>query len=204
MCWNVRTLDTSASLKKRWILTEAAFNKLLESLDSDRHRAAEKYRQLHHKLEKFFEIHRSASAEELADEAINRVARKLEEGLRIENIGNYCVGVARMLLKESLKEERRKSELDDMPAATGSDSEYVPDSEIQLGCFDGCLDKLPAETRMLIMEYYGLRKQAKIDRRKALAEELGIPLNALRIRVHRIRTQLEECVIHCMAAITKK
>jgi RNA polymerase sigma factor (sigma-70 family) len=204
MCWNVGTLNTSASLKKRWILTEAAFNKLLESLDSDRQRAAEKYRQLHHKLEKFFEIHRSAAAEELADEAINRVARKLEEGLRIENMGNYCIGVARMLLKETLKEQTRKSELSDMPATIRNDSEYAPESEIQLRCFDGCLDKLPAETRTLIMEYYALGKQAKIDRRKTLAEELGIPVNALRIRVHRIRAQIEECVIHCMADITKK
>jgi len=30
--------------------------------------------------------------------------------------------------------------------------------------------------------------------RRRMAEELGIPLNALRIRVHRIRTRLAGCV----------
>jgi DNA-directed RNA polymerase specialized sigma24 family protein len=204
MCWNVGTLDSSASPKKRWILTEAAFNKLLDSLDGDRQRAGEKYRQLHHKLEKFFEIHRSAAAEELADEAINRVARKLEEGLRIQNIGNYCVGVARLVLKENFKQQSRKTELGDMPSVVATDSKSAPESEIQFQCFDFCLDKLPVEARTLIMEYYELRKQAKIDRRKALADELGIPVNALRIRVHRIRSQLEECVIRCVASTTKK
>src|SRR5262249_25577078 len=117
---------------------------------------------------------------------------------------NYCVGVARMLLKETLKEQRKQSELGDMPVTIGNDSESAEKSELQLQCFDGCLDKLPIETRMLVMEYYELRKQAKIDRRKELAEELGIPVNALRIRIHRIRAQLEECVIHCTASITRK
>ena len=204
MCWNGGTLDTSASQKKRWVLTEAALNKLLETLDADRQRAGEKYRLLHQKLEKFFEVHRCPAAEELADEAINRVARKLEEGLLIQNTGNYCVGVARMILKENLKEQGRKTELGDMPSMITSESESAAVSEIKFRCFDGCLDKLPAETRTLIMEYYELRKQAKIDRRKTLAEKLGIPVNALRIRVHRIRAQLEECVIRCIATTTKK
>src|SRR5215468_8955650 len=109
MCWNVRTVDASAPSKKHWALTEAAFNKLLECLDADRQRAAERYEQLHRKLEKFFENHRSAAAEELADETINRVTRKLEEGLEIQNLSSYCIGVARMLLKESLKEQSKKS-----------------------------------------------------------------------------------------------
>ena len=196
-------MDTSASLKKHWILTEVAFNKLLERLDSDRQRAGEKYERLHHKLEKFFEVHRGALAEELADETINRVTRKIEEGLEIQNISSYCIGVARILLMESLKEQTRKSEFHDLPSTAPSDSHYSSESEKQLQCLDGCLDKLPAETQRLIVEYYQLSKQAKIDHRKGLADDLGIPLNALRIRVHRVRAQLEECVIRCMEA-TKK
>src|SRR5262245_52109697 len=140
------TVDTSASLKKHWILTEGAFNKLLERLDSDRQRAGEKYERLHHKLEKFFEIHRGALAEELADETINRLTRKIEEGLEIQNISSYSIGVARILLMESLKEQTRKSELHDVPSTAPSDLYYSNESEKQLQCLDGCLDKLPAET----------------------------------------------------------
>ena len=198
MCWNVGTVDTSAPPKKHWALTEAAFNKLLQCLDADRQRAAERYEQLHRKLEKFFEVHRSAAAEELADETINRVTRKLEEGVAIQNIGSYSIGVARMLLKESLKEQNRRSELRDVPSEAPVELEYSNESEAQLICLDGCLEELPAETRSLVMKYYQLRKQVNIDHRKELAEELGIPMNALRIRVHRIRMQLEECVVRCM------
>jgi DNA-directed RNA polymerase specialized sigma24 family protein len=197
MCWNVATLDTSAPQKKHWTLTEAAFNKLLQSLDDDRQRAAERYEQLHRRLEKFFEIHSGTAAEELADETINRVTRKLEEGIEIQNIGSYCIGIARMLVKENLKEQNKRSELGDVPSSAAAELKSN-ESEKQLECLDGCLAELPFETRLLIMKYYELRKQAKIDHRKGLAEELGIPLNALRIRVHRIRVQLEECVIHCM------
>ena len=197
MCWNVATVDAFVPEKKRWTLTEAAFNKLLQSLDADRRRAAERYEQLHRRLEKFFEIHRSAAAEELADETINRVTRKLEEGVEIQNLASYCIGVARMLLKESLKEQNKRSELSDVPASGPADPKSS-ESEKQLDCLDGCLEELPSETRLLVMKYYELGKQAKIDRRKELSEELGIPLNALRIRVHRIRGQLEDCVIRCM------
>src|SRR5262249_51747669 len=91
-----------------WTLTEAGFNKLLSCLDPDRQRAGEKYEQLHRKLEKFFEVHRIAFAEELADETINRVIRKLEDGLEIRNIAGYCIGVARLLLMETHKGERKK------------------------------------------------------------------------------------------------
>jgi DNA-directed RNA polymerase specialized sigma24 family protein len=197
-------VDTPLSQKKRWSLTEVGFNKLLECLDSDRQRAGYRYEQLHRKLEKFFEIHRSAMAEELADETINRVIRKLEDGVEIQNIGNYCIGIARMLLRETLKEQGKKSELRDVPSAVAEDVQYSTESETQLRCLDHCLEKLPVETQNLVMEYYQLRKQAKIDHRKALADKLGIPMNALRIRVHRLRAQLEECVTRCVRTVTKK
>jgi len=198
MCWNGATVDNAISLKKRWTLTEVAFNQLLDCFDSDRQRAGEKYEQLRRKLEKFFEVHRSPIAEELADETINRVARKLEEGLVIQNVAGYSIGVARLVFRESLKRQSKTVELGDEPSSA-VDPGHANPSEVQLRCLDGCLEKLNPETRMLIIEYYQLKKQAKIDHRKVLAEKLGIPVNALRIRVHRLRGQLEECVIRCAA-----
>ncbi len=49
------------------------------------------------------------------------------------------------------------------------------------------------------MKYYHDEKRAKIDYRKQLADALGIPLNALRIRAHRVRISLEKCVKDCLA-----
>jgi DNA-directed RNA polymerase specialized sigma24 family protein len=105
-----------------------------------------------------------------------------------------------MLLKETLKEQMKRQELHDLPSTVPPDLEDSSEAETQLGCLDGCLEKLPAEIRSLILEYYQFRRQAKIDHRRALAEGFGIPVNALRIRVHRVRAQLEECVTDCITA----
>jgi hypothetical protein len=50
----------------------------------------------------------------------------------------------------------------------------------------------------LVLEYYRQERKAKIDHRKLLAAELGIAVNALRIRAHRIRRSLEQCVHTCL------
>ena len=60
------------------------------------------------------------------------------------------------------------------------------------------MQNLPAENREMIVEYYQEEKRAKIDKRKVLAEQFGVPLNALRIRAHRIRAKLEDCVHECV------
>ena len=44
----------------------------------------------------------------------------------------------------------------------------------------------------------GIEVATKIDHRKQMADELGIGMNALRIRAHRIRTGLEECLKECL------
>jgi len=47
----------------------------------------------------------------------------------------------------------------------------------------------------LILRYYQGEQRAKIENRRALAERLGLTINALRIRASRIRSRLEACVI---------
>ena len=77
------------------MLTQEAFDQLLAALDADRERAGHQYEIVRRKLLKFFEFHGSDAPEEHADETINRVARKLAEGERVENFNGYCLGVAR-------------------------------------------------------------------------------------------------------------
>jgi len=61
-----------------------------------------------------------------------------------------------------------------------------------------CLQELPLESRQLVLQYYKEDKQQNIDARAALAARLGIPLNALRSRVQRLRDRLEHCVRRAM------
>jgi DNA-directed RNA polymerase specialized sigma24 family protein len=60
------------------------------------------------------------------------------------------------------------------------------------------MEQLTSDNRQLVLQYYQDEKRAKIEHRKRLAEGLGIALNALRIRAHRIRLNLLECVQQCL------
>jgi DNA-directed RNA polymerase specialized sigma24 family protein len=70
-------------------------------------------------------------------------------------------------------------------------------STLELDCFHGCLNGLPDEQRSLILSYYEGERSGKIENRQELAAELKIPLNALRIRAHRIRRTIEDCIGKC-------
>ena len=56
----------------------------------------------------------------------------------------------------------------------------------------------------LILRYYEGEGREKIDNRLELAAKLKIPLNALRIRVHRIKRTLEDCIAECLERATAK
>src|SRR5712692_7720438 len=89
-------------------LTAETFGKLLDRLDADRERAAEKYEDLRRTLTRFYEWRGAPFPDEHTDETFNRVARKLDEGVKIKNIGAYCYEVARLVCLESFKGQDSK------------------------------------------------------------------------------------------------
>jgi DNA-directed RNA polymerase specialized sigma24 family protein len=197
------------SPKEEWDLTKDAFYKLLLWLDSDHERAGEKYEQIRRRLNKYFEWQGCAYPEEQTDQTINRVAKKLGEGVEVlaADPFRYFSGVARNVVKEYWRHpERAKTEMQDLRSLKYDDQESAGsrkvDTERKLECLEECLMSLPTEHRELITEYYKEEKQAKIRTRKRLAERLGIPLNALRIRSCRIRENLERCVTTCLGEST--
>jgi DNA-directed RNA polymerase specialized sigma24 family protein len=181
--------------KGNWNLTQEAFDLLLAHLDGDREQAGIKYEALRCKLLKFFEWRGCAFSEELADETINRIARNLEKGEQIRNFTAYCVGIARNVFLENLRTRKREEAFQSMPTPSLAASDE-PDQRRE--CLERCLRDLPGPDLRLIVEYYQQDKRTRIALRRDLAARLGIPLNALRIRTHRIRAQLERCVEQCM------
>jgi RNA polymerase sigma factor (sigma-70 family) len=189
--------------KKIWVLTREAFDLLLLSLDADREVAARKYELIRAKLLKYFECRGCSLPEDLTDDTINRVARRLYEGQRIwtSEPASYFYGIARNVLKEYwASPEREFARLDALPplahpqTATLNSTEGKSDTlqiERRLDQLAVCLAQLPAESRALILDYYEGEKSERICRRKQMAERLGIPQNSLRIRVHRIRERLQ-------------
>jgi len=180
-------------------LTSTAFARLLYCFDPDRDRAGEKYEDLRRTLIKFFEWRGTPFPEDHTDETFNRVARKLDEGIEIKNIGGYCYEVARLVCLEALKGNDRKCEPleTDYPDAAQADAERRLEHERYLHCLEQCLDKLSIESRTLVIEYYQDDKRDRIERRRALAESLGLQREALANRAQRLRDKLELCVTRC-------
>jgi RNA polymerase sigma factor (sigma-70 family) len=200
---NVRWLPQQ---KRAWVLTPEAFNALLVCLDADLERAAQKYENIRRKLIKFFECRGCLSSEEQADETINRVARRISEGKQIwtADPSAYFYGVARRILLEYWgAPERDLLNTECLPprAHPSTGKRDFNDAEREQACterllqvLEQCIEELPAENRDLIIRYYQGEKSDKIRNRKAMAHQLGIPPNALRIRVHRIREKLERAI----------
>ena len=196
--------------KKGWELDKEALNGLLARLDADRQRAGEKYELIRAQLIKFFECRGCVSPRDLADETINRVARKIMEGEQIhpDALAGYFYGVARNVFREHLRSlEREAPLLDDLPPSEHPSTDPIElgqrqterlNLERRLECLESCVKHLPPEHRTLIISYYEGEERVKIENRRRMAQALGIPINILRIRVHRIREKLERCVIGCL------
>jgi DNA-directed RNA polymerase specialized sigma24 family protein len=159
----------------------------------------------------YFDRKNCPAPDELADETLNRVARRLEEEGKLESDApaRYCYTVARFVFMEHLRgaqkqsallvESRRRQPPHNNSAASEADDECVV-KEKMLSCLERCLGKLDARSRGIIIRYYAGKERAKIESRRALAEELGISMNALSIRACRIRDKLEACVRECARA----
>lgn len=190
-------MSVTQKTRPKWELTGAAFAKLLARLDADEERAGARYEALRLALVKFFDWQGVALAEDLTDETLNRVARKLDEGETLHDVPAYCHGVARLVLREYQRSSaQRRVNIEEVTPVAAPPEIVEPDQ--RRACLAGCLGELPMESRQLILRYYQDDKRQKIDARAALAAQLGIPLNALRSRAQRIRDRLEQCVKRCV------
>lgn len=179
---------------------QEAFDKLLMRLNADRDEAGRRYEEIRRKLIHFFSWEGLVEAEMLADECLTRLVSKLADGIEIMRLDAYLFGIARLVLKEALRErDKRNSAFDGLGRR---EVHAQPDDEAGervRRCLDSCLDRLPVETRHLIVEYYRGEKGEKRSNRAALAQQLGISANALRNRALRLRIGLQDCVRRCYA-----
>jgi RNA polymerase sigma factor (sigma-70 family) len=179
-------------MKKDWELSQPAFDQLLSWLNPDREEAGRKYEEIRRRLIKIFTCRGCVTPEDLADDAINRVARKVPE-IAPSYVGDpalYFLGVAHNVCLEHF---RKKPEPDPPLQPDQSEQKEQLDE-----CLERCMQRLTFRNRELILEYYREEKHSKIDHRKELAQRLGIALNALRIQACRIRASLQQCVFECL------
>ena len=198
-------MDNPRRNRTEWALTGEAFARFLACLDSDAGRAGEKYETIRQKLVKYFDWRGAHFPDECADETINRIIRKLDSGEVLRQIETYCLGVARMVFLETLKQPGRlRVGLEDAPNLVAPGPEEEDEENERQRCFYSCLRELTPESRQLVLRYYQDDRREKIDHRQLIADQLGIPLNALRSRVQRIRDRLERCTEQCLSQKGKK
>ena len=165
-----------------------------------------RYLEIRRRLVQYFDRRGCMAADDLADDTLNRAARKLAELGQIENVApaQYCYVLARFVFLEWVRRPAHNdSEFNDASRSTAT---TVRDSsahefespaaarERHLNGLNRCLEKLPPADHQLILEYYQGDKRAKIEKRSELAARYGLTLNALSVRACRIRNKLERCV----------
>jgi DNA-directed RNA polymerase specialized sigma24 family protein len=194
--------------KKDWSLTPNAFHRLLEWLDEGEDSGGQKYLEMRRRLVAYFDRKNCLTPDDLADETLNRVSRRLvEEGaIESESPAKYCYIVARFVFMEYLRGAQKESvPLDDVlhrsnekDFAAPAPSEERAVKEAMLDCLEHCTAKLEPTSRDIIIRYYFGEERVKIENRRALAASLNITMNALSIRACRIRDKLEACVGKCV------
>lgn len=172
--------------------TQEAFEKLLRWLDPDRDKAGEKYGKIHLRLIRIFSCRGYCDAEALADETVDVVASKID--WLLENYQGdpalYFYGVAKKILLQPPKIK---------PPPPPPPPPDMDEIERKCTCLERCLEeKLSKAESELLLRYHSKNKREKIRLRKQLAQELGISMNALRIRVCHIQSRLRPCIVQCL------
>ena len=208
-------MDDTPAPKKRWELTKEDLDSLLNALNPERELAAIEFEMIRERLIAFFECRGCHTPEDRTDITIYRVAKQISDGTKIRTGKplNYFLGVAYKVLHEYWRDPSRKVESLDDPSVQEflsqdntkvRETEALPSAQEQeMDCLEQCLESLPSADRELIIRYYQNEGKAKIKNRKRLAEQLGIQINALRIRALRIRKSLEECVGERLRGLSK-
>ena len=182
--------------RKLKVLQQDDFDRLLNWLDHDPDRAGLIYEKIRWRLIAVLASRGCAIPEELADETIDRVARRVID-IQDTYVGEktlYFLGVMSNVHHEYLKRP--------IPPPLAELNDDTETKEKSYLCLDKCLDRLSSNSRRVIERYYSESRRAKIDLRKRIAAELGISINTLRLRALRIREKLETCIEHCLEAET--
>src|SRR5689334_5821287 len=173
------------------VLQKTDFDRLLWWLDPNPECAGELYEKIRWRLITILASRGCRIPEELADETIDRVARRVPdiEATYAGEKSLYFLGVMNNVHHEYLKRPRL-SELAPPENSAVNEQTYL--------CLDKCIAKLTPHAREIIEQYYAADKRAKINLRKRIAVALGISNSNLRLRALRIRAKLQTCIEQCV------
>lgn len=184
------------AIESRLFMT--AFERFLNALDPNYERAGERYLELSLKLRSFFawKSCRESDVDDLVDETLDRLAKKLKEGEVIVSINAYSHGIARNVWFEYLRNRIEKSLEEDPPEILTPETREESDKRYE--CLEKCLAKLNSEDREQILGYYDVEENEKNKlTRKRLAERFNKSTGSLKVHAARLREKLRKCINGC-------
>ncbi|HKQ77000.1 MAG TPA: hypothetical protein VJ810_25115 [Blastocatellia bacterium] len=189
--------------KEGWTPTQGASHRLLNWLGGER-----KYEEMRRRLVEYFDRRGCLTPKDLADDTFERVMKYLDKKNKDydEEPAKLCFTTARFVFLEySRGPIRTQVSLDSIthePSVSPDEiavlEEEREEKEKRLDCLEKCSQKLPADDLDLIVRFHSGEGPMKLNR-QALAADRGISAGVLRIRAHRIRTRLRDCVTKCIS-----
>ncbi len=175
---------------------------LLQSLDADRERAGKKYVDIRSTLIKFFQRNDCPAAEDLSDRTLDRVAKILQRK-KVDEVVPFIVGVGKNILREFWKRPAIggfKSEVYELCCPS---HELTLDSRSRYASLIRCVERLEAGDRELFREYFmsfgdDISRMELAERRRRLAQRFGLTPGALRVKAHRLRSEVKRCCLRCL------
>lgn len=127
-------------------------------------------------------------AKDLTQEVFIKVWKQLDSFRNESSISTwiYRITVNTCLLQLRNKEFLKRTEA--IERLTEAEEESRPSKENQLKSMYQCIDKLPKDSKgIILLELEGIPQ-------KEIAEIMGLSHEAIRVRVHRIKNSLTKCV----------
>lgn len=178
----------------RRALTAEAFGKFLRWLSENDELAVREYQSIRMKLVRYFTHKGCSDPDDLFDKTVDVVVGKIDSCGECPSPLAYCFGVAKNIWRQDLR-ERKSAALEENMALP-----VYPDAQVheqELKCLEHCMDQLAPGDRDIVARYHQSQGHEKIETRRRLADGLG-GINALRIRMCRIRKDLRVCVAACV------
>jgi DNA-directed RNA polymerase specialized sigma24 family protein len=183
-----------AARDSKRVLTAEAFGKFLRWLSNDDEQAVREYQLIRKKVVRYFIQKSCPDPDQMFDETVDIIVGKIDACADIASPLAYCFGVARNVWRQNLRENKSVVLEWDVPSPPQHDAD---EHERELQCLERCVGHLASNDRDVVTRYHQGQGLEKIKTRKLLADGVG-GMNALRIRMCRIRKDLRRCIVDCL------
>lgn len=181
--------------------TPEQFQQFLYWLHPDEEQAALRHETIRGGLYRFFAQRDYHDPDHLVDVTLGRVIAKIETLELRNNVTQtgFIRGYAENVYHEALR-HNKEEQLDPIFDQNKYSQPEPPDYSIQdrdLSCLHECLDKLPPEDSRLLKKYFTPNRDRRQISRQRMAEEMGLTIDNLRVKVMRRREKLRTCITGC-------